>query len=116
MVKLQNNKNMKNQNIHTGLLRLGIGLMMLSGANTLFAQEAEQAPAKPARATVALPLYEMKEVSGYVYDETSNPVMLSPTVKNYVTAFTNNNLRINRFKPKLHDIERLLQTSCESGR
>ena len=68
MVKLQNNKNMKNQNIHTGLLRLGIGLMMLSGANTLFAQEAEQAPAKPARATVALPLYEMKEVSGYVYD------------------------------------------------
>lgn len=29
------------------------------------------------------------------------------------SAFTNSNLRINRFKPKLHDVERLLQTSRE---
>lgn len=34
--------------------------------------------------------------SGYVYDETSAPVMLSPTVKNYVTAFTNHNVNILR--------------------
>lgn len=60
---------MKNQNIHTGLLRLGIGLMLLSGATALFAQEAEEAPAKPARVKEAqAPKYEMKEVSGYVYD------------------------------------------------
>lgn len=60
---------MKNQNNHTGFLRLGIGLMMLSGATTIFAQEATETPAKPAR-TVAkkAPQYEMKEVSGYVYD------------------------------------------------
>ena len=66
------NKNMKNQNIHTGLLRLGMGLMMLSGATTLFAQEATEAetPTKPVRANVEknAPQYEMKEVSGYVYD------------------------------------------------
>ena len=60
---------MKNQNIHTGLLRLGIGLMLLSGATALFAQEAEEAPAKSARVKEAqAPKYEMKEVSGYVYD------------------------------------------------
>ena len=60
---------MKNQNIHTGLLRLGIGLMMLSGATTLLAQEAEEAPTKPVRTSAQkMPQYEMKEVSGYVYD------------------------------------------------
>ena len=60
---------MKNQNIHTGVLRLGIGLMLLSGATALFAQEAEEAPAKSARVKEAqAPKYEMKEVSGYVYD------------------------------------------------
>ncbi len=62
---------MKNQNIHKGFLRLGIGLMMLSGATTLFAQEADEPAAQPARARNAaaqVPQYEMKEVSGYVYD------------------------------------------------
>jgi len=44
--------------------------------------------------TADLPAYDTS--SGYVYDETSAPVMLSPTVKNYVTAFTNNNVNILR--------------------
>ena len=45
-------------------------------------------------ATADLPAYDTS--SGYVYDETSDPVMLSPTLKNYVTAFTNNNVNILR--------------------
>ena len=45
-------------------------------------------------ATANLPAYDTS--SGYVYDETSDPVMLSPTLKNYVTAFTNNNVNILR--------------------
>jgi TonB-linked SusC/RagA family outer membrane protein len=62
---------MKNQNIHKGFFRLGMGLMMLSGATTLFAQEAEEStPQQPAktRTVITAPQYEMKEVSGYVYD------------------------------------------------
>ena len=45
-------------------------------------------------ATANLPAYDTS--SGYVYDESSAPVMLSPTVKNYITAFTNNNVNILR--------------------
>lgn len=45
-------------------------------------------------ATADLPAYDTS--SGKVYDETSEPVMLSPTVKNYITAFTNNNVNILR--------------------
>ena len=45
-------------------------------------------------ATANLPAYDTS--SGYVYDETSPQVMLSPTGKNYVTAFTNNNVNILR--------------------
>lgn len=44
--------------------------------------------------TANLPAYDTS--SGYVYDETSNPVMRSPTIRNYVTAFTNNNVNILR--------------------
>lgn len=44
--------------------------------------------------TADLPAYDTS--SGKVYDETSAPVMLSPTVKNYITAFTNNNVNILR--------------------
>ncbi|MBQ2991174.1 MAG: carbohydrate ABC transporter permease [Clostridia bacterium] len=45
-------------------------------------------------ATANLPAYDTS--SGKVYDETSDPVMLSPTIRNYVTAFTNNNVNILR--------------------
>lgn len=70
-----NKKKMKNQNMHIGMLRLGLGLMMLSGVATLFAQEETEAPAKPVRATTQAPQYEMKEVSGYVYDAaTKQPI------------------------------------------
>lgn len=44
--------------------------------------------------TADLPAYDTS--SGRVYDETSAPVLLSPTIKNYVTAFTNNNVNILR--------------------
>lgn len=45
-------------------------------------------------ATANLPAYDTS--SGYVYDETSKPVMRSPTLGNYITAFTNNNVNILR--------------------
>lgn len=44
--------------------------------------------------TADLPAYDTS--SGYVYDENSAPVMRSPTIKNYITAFTNNNVNILR--------------------
>ena len=69
---------MKNHNIHTGFFSLGIGLMMLSGATTVFAQEAtneENTPIKPTRTIEKTPQYEMKEVSGFVYDAaTKKPI------------------------------------------
>lgn len=75
---------MKNQIIHTGLLRLGIGLMMLSGATTVFAQEAEEAPVKPARTQKEkAPVYEMKEVSGYVYDAATKTPLDGAKVQAY---------------------------------
>ena len=76
---------MKNQNIHTGFYRLGIGLMMLSGASTLCAQEtAEDAPAKPSKVKVeSTPQYEMKEVSGYVYDAATKTPLDGAKVQAY---------------------------------
>ncbi len=75
---------MKNQNIHTGFFRLGMGLLMLSGATTLFAQEAEDAPAKPTRVKVEqAPQYEMKEVSGYVYDAATKTPLDGAKVQAY---------------------------------
>ena len=75
---------MKNHNIHTGFFRLGIGLMMLSGATVLIAQEAEEAPAKPTRARVeTAPKYEMKEVSGYVYDAATKTPLDGAKVQAY---------------------------------
>lgn len=75
---------MKNQIIHTGLLRLGIGLMMLSGATTVFAQEAEEAPVKPARTQKEkAPVYEMKEVSGYIYDAATKTPLDGAKVQAY---------------------------------
>lgn len=93
MVKLQNNNDMKNHNVHTGFLSLGIGLMMLSGANTIYAQEADEnagmaaqeqteQPAKKKEAK-ALPQYEMKEVSGYVYDAATNQPIDGAKVQAY---------------------------------
>ncbi|MBQ6966016.1 MAG: SusC/RagA family TonB-linked outer membrane protein [Bacteroidaceae bacterium] len=70
--------------MHTGLLRLGIGLMMLSGATTVFAQEAEEAPVKPARTQKEkAPVYEMKEVSGYVYDAATKTPLDGAKVQAY---------------------------------
>lgn len=87
---------MKNHNVHTGFLSLGIGLMMLSGANTIYAQEADEnaglaaqeQTAQPAKRKEAKPLpqYEMKEVSGYVYDAATK----QPIDGAKVQAFGNN--------------------------
>lgn len=68
---------MKNNNkIQQSVLRLGIGLMMLSGATCLYAQEStEPAPAKPEHKAAPAPKYEMKEVSGIVVDAaTKTPI------------------------------------------
>lgn len=68
---------MKNNNkIQQGILRAGIGLMMLSGAMCLSAQETtEELNVKKVRPVAKAPKYEMKEVSGYVYDAaTKTPI------------------------------------------
>lgn len=68
---------MNNSNIISqGLLRAALGFTMLAGVTCAYAQDdAAEAPAKPARTAKALPQYEMKEVSGYVYDAaTSTPI------------------------------------------
>lgn len=70
---------MKNNfNIQQGILRASIGLMMLSGVVCVQAQDApeESAAAKPVKKVESKqPVYEMKEVSGYIYDAaTKTPV------------------------------------------
>lgn len=72
MINLLNNKNMKKQSINNRFLCLGLGLMMLSGATTIYAQEENEAAdtttAVVRKTAKVLPVYEMKEVSGVVYD------------------------------------------------
>lgn len=69
---------MKNKKTYQqGILRAGIGLMMLSGVTSLYAQDAaeETAPPKRQKEVKEEPKYEMKEVSGYIYDaSTKAPV------------------------------------------
>lgn len=70
-------KTMKNNNkIQQNILRVGIGLMMLSGATCLSAQVSADSIAKNIKKKVVeAPKYEMKEVSGYVYDAaTKTPI------------------------------------------
>lgn len=77
-------KTMKNNNkIQQNVLRVGIGLMMLSGATCLSAQEtATEAAPKKAKVEVG-PKYEMKEVSGYVYDAATKTPMDGARVQAY---------------------------------
>jgi len=67
-----NNKN----KIQQGIFRASIGLLMLSGANCIYAQDdAATTPTQPAKTAKAAPTYEMKEVSGYVFDAaTKTPI------------------------------------------
>ena len=60
----------------TNSLRMATALVMLSGATTVAAQDTGDAPANTIRTAVAkTPQYEMKEVSGYVYDAaTKTPI------------------------------------------
>lgn len=60
----------------TNSLRMATALVMLSGTNTVAAQDTGDAPANTIRTAVAkTPQYEMKEVSGYVYDAaTKTPI------------------------------------------
>lgn len=67
---------MKNNiNIQRSILSAGIGLMMLSGATSALAQEAaDESKPKAVRPDLA-PKYEMKQVSGYVFDAaTKTPI------------------------------------------
>lgn len=60
----------------TNSLRMATALVMLSGTTTVAAQDTGDAPANTIRTAVAkTPQYEMKEVSGYVYDAaTKTPI------------------------------------------
>ena len=68
-----------NINFMQGVLRATAGLLMLSGTCVLSAQEA---PAKPkAKAKVVAPKYEMKEISGTVYDAATKEPMAGVRVQ-----------------------------------
>lgn len=79
-------KNNINNKFQQGFLKVGIGLMMLSGATTLMAQDEANAVTvdsirrKPVKAA---PKYEMKEVSGYVYDAATKQPLDGARVQAY---------------------------------
>lgn len=90
------NKNRKNNLMH-GALRTGVCLFMLSGACVLSAQTtSESESSAPASAQVskkaAQPEYEMKEVSGYVYDAATHEPLAGVQVQalnnRFYTALT----------------------------
>ena len=64
--------------IHPNILRISLGAVLLCGTTSLMAQEAdanEAAAAQPRKTAKPAPTYEMKEVSGYVYDAaTKSPI------------------------------------------
>lgn len=64
--------NNKRVNLLQGALRAGVCLFMLSGVGALSAQTetaaSDVATSKPAKAKKSAPKYEMKEISGHVYD------------------------------------------------
>ena len=68
-----------NINFMQGVLRASVGLLMLSGTCVLSAQEA---PAKAkAKAKVEAPKYEMKEISGTVFDAATKEPMAGVRVQ-----------------------------------
>lgn len=86
-----------NSNIQQGILRAGIGLMMLSGATCLFAQEDSELtlPANSKKRPEMVKKYEMKEVSGYVFDAATKKAVEGAMIKAYghdrYTAMTDEN-------------------------
>lgn len=74
-----------NNNIQQGILRAGIGLMMLSGATCLFAQEQmiEETAGKTKIRENKIEKYPMKEVSGFVYDAATKKPIDGANVKAY---------------------------------
>lgn len=69
-----------NINFMQGVLRASVGLLMLSGTCTLSAQE-ETAAQPKAKAKVETPKYEMKEISGTVYDAATKEPMAGVRVQ-----------------------------------
>ncbi len=66
-----------NINFMQGVLRASVGLLMLSGTCVVSAQEA---PAK-GKAKTETPKYEMKEISGTVYDAATKEPMAGVRVQ-----------------------------------
>ena len=66
--------NIKRTNMMQGVIRAGVCLFMLSGTCVLSAQEADttavavQTKVAPAKAKIVAPKYEMKQVSGHIFD------------------------------------------------
>ena len=66
--------NIKRTNMMQGVIRAGVCLFMLSGTCVLSAQEADttavavQTKVAPAKAKTVAPKYEMKQVSGHIFD------------------------------------------------
>ena len=102
-----------NKKIHLmqGTLRAGVCIFMLSGACVLSAQAPKHAPAPIAKTQVAKqkgPKYEMKEISGFVYDgATKQPlsgVQVQSLNNRYYTAMTDDSGRYTIRVPKFVDV------------
>ncbi|MBR1733559.1 MAG: hypothetical protein IJ729_07510, partial [Alloprevotella sp.] len=61
-----NNKN--SINVIQGVFRACLSLLLLSGASSLMAQDAAGGKQASEKAKKSAPVYEMKEVSGHIYD------------------------------------------------
>lgn len=74
-----------NINLQHNILRTCIGLAMLSGASCLVAQ-GESSDSLARKNAKAVPVYQMKEVSGYVYDASTKKAIDGARVQAYNNA------------------------------
>ena len=75
-------KNMNNT-FQKNILRISLGLIMLSGTSAVMAQEETGAAPETRKPVKEQPQYEMKEVSGYVYDAATKAPMDGARVQAY---------------------------------
>ena len=105
---MNNNKKIR---LMQGALRAGVCLFMLSGSCVLYAQDAvtEEPAAKTAPAKkAAAPKYEMKEVSGFVYDGATKKPLAGVKVQalnnKMYSALTDDNGKYTIRVPKFVDV------------
>ena len=99
--------NIKRTNMMQGVIRAGVCLFMLSGTCVLSAQEADttavavQTKVAPAKAKTVAPKYEMKQVSGHIFDAATKKPLAGVRVQalsnRFYTTMTDENGAYNCF-------------------